>query len=96
MIIILTDTVKDTSVETDLVLTRKCMYMISAARIADTIAAGAKKNKGAASSIQETIMSVFRKHAGVISGEEKSSRTVKDTMKNTVKGAVNADERICC
>ena len=81
---------------TDLVLTKNCMYMISAARIADIIAAGAKKDKGAASSIPEMITSVSRKHAGVISGKEKSSRTVKGTMKNTVKGAVNADERICC
>ena len=48
MIIFLTDTVTDTSIETDLVLTKNCMYMISAARIADIIAAGAKKDKGAA------------------------------------------------
>ena len=72
------------------------MFTTSAAKIADITAAGAKKGKGAASSIQETITSVFRKHAGVISGKGKSSRTVKGTMKNTVKGAVNADERICC
>ena len=87
MIIFLTDTVTDTSIETDLVLTKNCMYMISAARIADIIAAGAKKDKGAASSIQETIMSVFRKHAGAINGKEKSN--------HAMKGTVTADERIC-
>ena len=77
---------------TDLVLTKKCMYMTNAARIADIIAAGVKKDKGAASSIQETIMSVSRKHAGVISGKGKSSHAVK----GAVKGTVTADERICC
>ena len=57
---------------TDLALTKKCMYMINAARIADITAAGAKKDREAASSIQETITSVSRKHVGVISGEEKA------------------------
>ena len=77
---------------TDLALTKKCMYMINAAKIADTTAAGARKDKGAASSIQEMIMSVFRNPAGAISGKEKSSYDIKGTM----KGTVTADERICC
>ena len=76
---------------TDLALTKKCMYMINAAKIADTTAAGARKDREAASSIQETITSVSRKHAGAISGKEKSSHDMKGTM----KGTVTADERIC-
>ena len=47
------------------------MYMTSAARIADTIAAGARKETGAASSIQEMNMSAFPRHTGAISGREK-------------------------
>ena len=73
-------------------LMRKCMFTTSAAKIADITAAGAKKDREAASSIQETITSVFRKHAGAISGKEKSSHDMKGTM----KGTVTADERICC
>ena len=49
---------------------RKCMYMTSAARIADTIAAGARKEIGAASSFQEMNMSAFPRHTGAISGRE--------------------------
>ena len=68
------------------------MFTTSAAKIADITAVGVRKAKGAASSMQGTIMSVFRKHAGAISGKEKSSHDMKGTM----KGTVTADERICC
>ena len=47
---------------------KKCMSTTSPAKIADITAAGAKKDRGAASSIQETIMSVFRNRTGAISG----------------------------
>ena len=47
---------------------KKCMSMTSPARNADIIAAGAKKDRGDASSIQETIMSVFLNLTGAISG----------------------------
>ena len=43
------------------------MYMTSAARIADTIAAGARKEIGAASSFQEMNMSAFPRHTGAMS-----------------------------
>ena len=50
-------------------LMRKCMFTTSAAKIADITAAGVRKVKGAASSMQGTIMSVFRNHIGAISGK---------------------------
>ena len=49
---------------------RKCMFTTSAAKIADITAVGVRKAKGAASSMQGTIMSVFRNHIGAISGKE--------------------------
>ena len=47
---------------------KKYMSTTSPARIADITAAGAKKDRGAASSIQEIIMSVFLNLTGAISG----------------------------
>ena len=47
---------------------KKCMSTISPAKIADITAAGAKKDRGAASSIQEMIMRVFLNLTGAISG----------------------------
>ena len=79
---------------------RKCMYMTSAARIADTIAAGARKEIGAASSFQEMNMSAFPRHTGAISGMVKgcSSPEREDmiTAMITVKGTVTAYEGMCC
>ena len=49
---------------------KKCMSTISPAKIADITAAGAKKDRGAASFIQEMIMSVFLNLTGAISGRE--------------------------
>ena len=47
---------------------KKCMSTTSPAKIADITAVGAKKDRGAASSIQEMIMSVFLNLTGAISG----------------------------
>ena len=54
------------------------MYMTSAARIADTIAVGARKETGAASSIQETNMSAFLRHTGAISGRVKGGSSPEE------------------
>ena len=76
------------------------MYMTSATRIADTIAVGARKETGAASSIQETNMSAFLRHTGAISGREKGCGNPEGedmiTAIITVKSTVTAYEGICC
>ena len=53
----------------DMTPMRKCMFTTSAAKIADITAVRVRKAKGAASSMQGTIMSVFRNHTGAISGK---------------------------